>query len=56
MAFGLFKKKTEKEKLTEKHRELLEEAFKLSKVNRRQSDEKVAEAEALMKKIETLPV
>lgn len=55
MAFGLFKKKTEKEKLIEKHRRLLEEAFKLSKVNRRQSEEKVAEAEELMKKIETLP-
>ena len=55
MAFSLFKRKTEKEKLVEKHRQLLEESFKLSKVNRRQSDEKVAEAEALMKKIENMP-
>jgi hypothetical protein len=55
MVFGLFKRKTEKERLIEKHRRLLEEAFKLSKVNRRQSDEKVAQAEALMKKIEAMP-
>ncbi|MEQ8412853.1 MAG: Lacal_2735 family protein [Imperialibacter sp.] len=55
MAFGFFRKKSEKEKLIEKHRKLLEESFKLSSINRRKSDEKVAEAEALMRKIETLP-
>ena len=54
MSFSLFKRKTEREKLVEKHRQLLEESFKLSKVNRRLSDEKVAEADALMKKIESM--
>jgi hypothetical protein len=40
---------------SQKHGKLLEESFKLSSINRRKSDEKVAEAEALMRKIETLP-
>lgn len=52
--FGLFKKKTELEKLQEKHKKLSQEAFDLSKVNRQLSDQKTAEAEAVMKKIEAL--
>ncbi len=52
--FGLFKKKTEEEKLQLEYENLMKESFKLSKVNRSQSDAKVAAAEAVMKKIELL--
>ena len=52
--FGLFKKKTEKEKLQEKYAKLLKEAHALSTTNRKLSDEKVFEAEEIMKKIEQL--
>jgi hypothetical protein len=53
--FGLFKKKTEKEKLQEKYRKLLEESYQLSHTNRSASDQKAAEAEAMLKQIENLP-
>lgn len=43
--FGLFKKKSEKEKLQEKFKALMEEAYKLSTVDRTKSDEKRAEAD-----------
>lgn len=52
--FGLFKKKTEKEKLLNKHKKLLKEAFELQSINRRESDQKYLEADALLKKIESL--
>jgi hypothetical protein len=52
--FGLFKKKSEVEKLQEKHDKLLEEAFKLSKSNRKASDAKTAEANEIAQKIEAL--
>jgi hypothetical protein len=52
--FGLFKKKTEKEKLMEQYRKLQEEAFLLSKSNRMQADAKTAEAEALWQQIQLL--
>ncbi|MDN4165559.1 Lacal_2735 family protein [Cytophagales bacterium LB-30] len=52
--FGLFKKKSEKEQLTEKYKKLLEEAYKLSHTNRRAADEKSAEAETVLKQIEAL--
>ncbi|PWH81265.1 Lacal_2735 family protein [Brumimicrobium oceani] len=51
---GLFKKKTEKEKLEEKYEKLLKEAFNLSKTNRKLSDEKTYEASELLKEIEKL--
>ncbi|GGD94737.1 Lacal_2735 family protein [Maribacter cobaltidurans] len=50
--FGLFKKKTEKEKLT--YQKLMKEAFELSKSNRRASDEKYAEADELQKRMDAL--
>jgi hypothetical protein len=50
--FGLFKKKSEKEKLNEKYAKLLKEAFELSKFNRRESDNKYAEAEKVLTQIE----
>jgi len=52
--FGLFKKKSEVEKLTEKRAKLLEESFKLSKIDRSASDAKIAEAEEISKQIENL--
>ncbi|WP_340066584.1 Lacal_2735 family protein [Ascidiimonas aurantiaca] len=51
---GLFKKKTEKEKLQDQYTRLLKEAHTLSTTNRRLSDQKVFEAEEIMKKIEQL--
>lgn len=52
--FNLFKKKSEKEKLTELYQKLQKEAFELSKVDRKLSDQKSAEAEEVMKKLEKL--
>ncbi len=52
--FGLFKKKSEKEKLQETYAKLLKEAHTLSTTNRKLSDEKVFQAEEIMKKIDQL--
>jgi len=52
--FGLFKKKTAKEKLYDQYNKLTKEAFNLSTSNRKLSDQKTAEAEEIMKKIEAL--
>ncbi|HSJ69546.1 MAG TPA: Lacal_2735 family protein [Anditalea sp.] len=52
--FGLFNKKSPKDKLQEKYQKLTEEAFTLSKTNRAASDEKYAEAEQVQKEIEAL--
>ena len=52
--FGLFKKKSEEEKLQEKYKKLLEESYKLSHSNRAASDQKAAEADAILKQIEHL--
>ncbi len=52
--FGLFKKKSRKEKLLEKYNKLLKESFKLSKINRKASDEKMFEANEVLKEIESL--
>ena len=52
--FGLFKRKTEKEKLTEEYQKLMKEAFELSKTNRKASDEKYAQADEVQKKLEAL--
>ncbi|TAG85130.1 MAG: Lacal_2735 family protein, partial [Bacteroidetes bacterium] len=43
--FGLFKKKSEVEKLNDEYKKLMGEAHQLWKTNRRAGDEKVAEAE-----------
>ncbi|TAE51586.1 MAG: Lacal_2735 family protein [Cytophagales bacterium] len=52
--FGLFKKKTEVEKLNEEYQKLMGQAHELWKTNRRAGDEKVAEAELILKKIDAL--
>ena len=52
--FGLFKKKSPIEKLQEKRKKLLDEAFQLSKTDRAASDRKTAEANELDNQIEAL--
>ncbi|MDO6596960.1 Lacal_2735 family protein [Oceanihabitans sp. 2_MG-2023] len=52
--FGLFKKKSEKEKLQEKYNKLMKEWHQLSSVNRAESDKKYEEANAVIEQIELL--
>ena len=52
--FGLFKSKSQKERLQEKYEKLLSEAHKLSTVNRKLSDQKAYEAEEVMKQLEKM--
>ena len=52
--FRIFKKKTEKEKLSAQYNKLMKEAFELSKVNRARSDEKYTEAHALRDRLDQL--
>ena len=49
--FGLFKKKNPIDKLQAGYKKLQEEAFILSKTDRKASDSKTAEAEEVMKQI-----
>lgn len=51
---GIFKKKTEKQRLQEKYEKLLGEAHRLSTVNRKLSDQKAYEADQVMKQLEQL--
>ena len=51
---GLFSRKSEKEKLNDKYKKLIDEAYKLSHSDRRASDLKTAEADAVLKQIEAL--
>ncbi len=56
--FGLFKKKdpiqAKIDKLTEIYKKNIEEAFKLSRSDRKASDLKTAEADEILKQIEEL--
>lgn len=52
--FKLFKKKSEKELLHQKYQKLMKEAHGLSTTNRKLSDDKIYEAEEVMKLIEKL--
>lgn len=52
--FGLFKKKTEKEKLEEEYDKLIKESFQLSTIDRKKSDQKAAEANEVLKKLEAM--
>jgi hypothetical protein len=52
--FSFFKKKSKAEVLEARRKLLLEEAFRLSRINREESDKKYAEADALAKEIEAL--
>jgi hypothetical protein len=52
--FGLFRKKSEIEKLEDKYNQLLKEAYTLSTSNRRLSDSKTAEANDVLEQIDLL--
>jgi hypothetical protein len=52
--FGLFKKKSEVDKLNDKYKVPLKEAHDLSTSNRKLSDVKTAEANKVLKQIEQL--
>jgi hypothetical protein len=52
--FGLFKKKSEQDKLYDQYQKLTKEAHSLSSTNRKLSDQKVYEAEEIMKQLEQL--
>jgi hypothetical protein len=52
--FGLFKKKSPLDALREQHKKLLEESFKMSKINRSKADELYAQAMDIEKKISEL--
>lgn len=52
--FGLFKKKTEKEKLNDKYMKLLEDARMMSTRNRTESDRLMAEAEKVLNQIKAI--
>jgi len=52
--FGLFGKDSKKKSLERKYQRLLQEAYKLSTVNRKASDEKTAEANRVLNQIEEL--
>lgn len=49
-----FFKKDPRKKLARQYEKLMQEAYELSTVNRRLSDEKYAEADEVIKKIEAL--
>jgi predicted ATP-dependent protease len=52
--FGLFRKKSEMEKLQETYAKMMSEAHKLSHSNRTAADKLMAEAEEIAKKMEKL--
>jgi hypothetical protein len=52
--FGLFKKKSQSEKLQDSYKKLMAEAHKLSQVNRAAGDAKYAEAQEVLSKLEAL--
>ncbi|PRY91990.1 Lacal_2735 family protein [Marinilabilia salmonicolor] len=52
--FNLFRRKTKIEVLNKKYQRLLNEAYKLSTINRKASDQKTAEANLILTKIELL--
>jgi hypothetical protein len=52
--FSFFKKKSPKEQLALKYKNLLEEAFQLSRTNRKASDQKMAEAEEVLRQLKEL--
>jgi hypothetical protein len=52
--FGLFKKKSEKDKLEELYRKKKEQAFRLSRTNRKEGDRMEKEASEILNKIDKL--
>ena len=52
--FGLFKRKSEKEKLIELYNKKKEQAFRLSRMHRKEGDRLVKEANDILKKIDKI--
>jgi len=52
--FGLFKKKSEKEKLIELYNKKKEQAFRLSRTNRKEGDRLEKEANDILNKIDKI--
>ena len=52
--FGLFKKKKKKEKLTELYNKKKEQAFRLSRTNRKEGDRLEKEANDILNKIDKI--
>ena len=52
--FGLFRKKTEREKLMILYKKKKEQAYQLSKINRKESDKLEKEANDLIENIDNL--
>ena len=52
--FGLFRKKTEKEKMEARYYELIKKSYDLSHSNRADSDKVAVEAADLLKQIDSL--
>jgi len=50
----LFKRKTETDKLQDKYDSLMKEGYRLSKINRTESDQKYFEANQVLNEIELL--
>jgi hypothetical protein len=51
---GIFRKKTEADRLRNKYKRLMEEAYRISRLDRKASDKKYAEADAIMQRIHEL--
>jgi hypothetical protein len=51
---ALFKRKSEADRLRKRYEKLMKEAFQVSKIDRKRSDQIYAEADALMEKISGL--
>ena len=52
--FGIFKKKTEVEKLQDSYKKKMKEGYDLKSIDRSASDQKYVEADQILKKIELL--
>jgi hypothetical protein len=52
--FGIFKKKTERQRLNERYRKLMKESHQLSLSDRIKSDQKFAEAQELLYQLDTI--
>jgi hypothetical protein len=52
--FGIFKKKSEADKLQDRYKKVMEEAYKLQSINRTDSDTKYKEADDILNEIDAL--
>ena len=52
--FGLFKKKSEVEKLQDQYKKLMKEGYDLQSINRSASDQKYLEADQVLKQIDAI--